>query len=310
MIKLQIYRPKSGGPRIFMDRLAEYMQENDMVRLVKQNPDIYLSTVWSGQVPKGVKWVHRAASVYYNSKVRKTFGQNRKIYKSVKKADCVIYQSKFAKKLHNHVLGVKSKRFSIIYNGFDKSLYENIKPRKLKSKYIFIACGNWRNSDKRGKEMIDLFLESQLKNAVFYIIGNYDKQPFKIYRKTRNLKIVGHKDVKYIVSILKSRPYFVHLSYVEACSNAVIEALSFGCPVLHNNIGATPEIVKGDGVVARCDNKFVFQRQPINTKILEPQSVIRAFRNIIKKHWNINRPDLTMENCSQQYLKVFQKVLS
>jgi len=100
MIKLMVYMVKGGGPGIFMRRLTKYMQEREMVRLVDRKPNVYLSTVWSGDVPKNCRWVHRAASVYYDTSAKRMKGPNlnQKIQSSIDRSDYVVFQSLFAQK--------------------------------------------------------------------------------------------------------------------------------------------------------------------------------------------------------------------
>jgi len=293
---------KSGGPGIFMDRLLRYMQDHEMVRIVKKG-DLYFATVWLGSPPKGHRSVYRAASAYYDSNQKKRHGLNKKIAKAIKSAYHVVYQTKFARRLCQKVLKSKAKRYSIIHNGFDATEYNNINPLQLGNK-TFVACSGWNNDAKRGNTIIKAFNRAQLPGCRLIMLGGgLDKKKFD------NVKKVGKMGIESIVKYLKSRPIFVHLCYADVCPNVVVEALSFGCPVVCNNIGGAPELVKEDGIVAACDRPFVFKRRPVNYKVADLSSISNAMQAASEIKWNVDRPDLSMKECAKQYYDVFEGVL-
>ncbi len=293
---------KSGGPGIFMNRLFDYMQAHDMVKLVPKKQDIYFATVL-GKPPKGSKFVYRAAAAYYDTvNQKKRHGFNIKIGKTVKQANYVIYQSKFAKRMIEKILRVKAKRHTIINNGIDTSLYTDVPPYVSSKRHVFVACGNWTTPAKRGPAIVQAFLGAKIPDSELIMIGKGMKSP------KPNVICTDKLPFDKIVPYLKSGATFVHLCYAEACPNAVVEALSFGCPVICNNIGAAPELVKEDGVIAECDKPFVFKRVPVNLK-LNRKPVVRAFREVIDKEWSIERSDFDMSDCAAKYLSVFERVL-
>ena len=289
-----------------------------MIKIVKTQPDIYFSTVWRGNPPKGCKTVYRAASVYYNSHERKRKGMNKKIALAIRTSDHVIYQTHFARKLCEKVLGkyynykVSARRKTIIVNGFDKSDYKSVEPAKQKKTHRFVACADWTSDVKRGSEIFNTFRKARIDDSELIMIGKFTSKSLSIkskYIKDKRVRLLGSKKSDDIMSILKSRPIFVHISYAESCPNAAIEALSFGCPVICNNIGGTPEVVKDSGIIADCDNPFVFRRRPVDYKMKSLGAVVDAMRVAIEKTWDIDREDLSMQRCAEQYKKVFEDVL-
>lgn len=306
MIKIKIpSKKRSGGPAVFMDRLFSYLEERELIRVVDSSPDIYFANVWlDEEIPHGAKLVFRAASAYYNRWERKRSGLNKKIANSVLLANHVIYQSKFSRILITKILNVDAKNSSTIHNGFDTSKYKDVKPISFDKKRVFVACSNWTSAAKRGLEIISCFKESAIKDSLLIIIG--PGLPTSI---SGNVMIVGAKSMEEISAYLKARPYFIHISYVEACPNSVIEALCFGCPVVCNNIGGTPEIVQTSGLIAPCDADFEFRRTKVDINVRFKKHLISAMRNICSRKWKIDRRDLSMENCAKKYMKVFRSVL-
>ena len=303
MIKVHAARmKKSGGPGIFMNRLLTYMQNHDMVRLTVKKPDIYFSTVL-GSPPWKCKFVYRAAAAYYDTiNQKKRHGFNIKIGKVVKKADHVIYQTAFARKMVQKILRVKAKRFTIINNGIDISPYANVSAYVSSKQHVFVACGNWTVPAKRGAAIVKSFLSVNIPSSELIMIGNGIKS------KRSNVVCTGKLSFENIVPYLKGCSAFVHLCYVEACPNAVTEALAFGKPVICNNIGASPELVKEDGIIVQCDNPFVFKRRPVKLN-LNYKPVVQAFRDILQKEWSVQRDNFNISDCAVKYLAVFEKVL-
>lgn len=299
MIKITAaHMKKSGGPGIFMNRLLSYMQDKDMVRVVDAGADIYFSTVL-GKPPKGMRFVYRAAAAYYDTiHQKKRHGFNLKIAKLVKRADFVIYQSKFAKKMVESILRVKAKKSTIICNGVKSCLPTSGDRDPL----LFVASANWSVPGKRGKHIIKSFKKAAVPGSRLIMLGSGVKN------KSSRIRCWGRVSFEKIAKVLSCSPTFIHLCYAEACPNAVIEALSFGCPVICNNIGATPEIVGDSGIIVKCDKPFVFRRRPVNLKI-KTDRVAKAIRDSVHKEWKVDRPDLQLSISAEKYLNVFRKVL-
>ncbi len=301
---------KSGGPGIFVHRLMDFMQEREMIRLVNKKSDIYFSTVWLTKTPSKTKIVYRAASAYYNTHEKKrNESLNFKLSKAIRFAHYVIYQSRFGRMLTKKILRRKGRHYKIIPNGFDLSPYRKIKPyiRGKQEKYLFVACADWTEKAKRGHLVIKAFRRAKITNSRLIMIG---KPNLDLARNYRSVRWVGKIPIKQIVSYLKSKPVLVHLCYVEICPNAVVEALSYGCPVVCNNIGGTPELVGGDGIIASCDKKFKFIRHPVDLYNVEIAPIAEAMRTAAITNWNISRPDLSMEVCARSYLTAFEEALA
>lgn len=312
---------KSGGPGIFMHRLMNYMQEHEMVQWADETkePDVYISTVWRGKPPKGCKVIYRAASAYYNAHDKKRRGLNKKLGIAIRAADHVVYQTNFARKLCEKVLGrhlgykVKAKQSSIISNGFNMDQYNDIKPDKKEFQHVFVACSNWTTRVKRGEVIVRAFRKAKISNSQLIMIGEYHPKKMSLKKKyiiTNKIKMLGAQPITKIISTIKSASAFVHLSYVETCPNAVIESLSCGCPVICNNIGGTPEIVQDSGIIAKCDAPFIFRRRPVDIAPSNMNTIIDAFRNSVNTEWDISRDDLSMSICADKYKQVFEEVLS
>ena len=119
--------------------------------------------------------------------------------------------------------------------------------------------------DKGIDELIDVF--NKLSKKYFYIrlllIGDYKNEVDTISEYTKKL-IKNHKAVKYlefqedIREFLSITDLFVLPSYREGLPNVLIEAGSFGIPLIATDINGCNEVVKNDynGILVEKKNKF------------------------------------------------------
>lgn len=310
MLRLQCPKiKKSGGPGIFFDRLLTYIQKHEMAQIVESNPDVYFATVWLDSPPKGVPIVYRAAAAYYDTKQAKRHGLNLKIAQSIRKADCVVYQSKFGKKLCEKVLNVRPKKSTIIYNGFDASSYADISLVLNPCDKMYVACADWSNPAKRGKSLSISFAEAnQGKNHVLYMIG---KDSEKFHDPLHGIISVGKMDIENIVAYLKVADYFVHIGYAEVCPNSVVEAIQCGCYIICNDVGGTAELISGSGLYAKCDKDFKFKRHDAKLSLNKTElfRLLHLTMTTEIRHDSSPTLDLSMERCAKEYLKVFESIL-
>lgn len=295
------YREGTSGPGTFMARLCKCLEEEYGVNFTSKKPHLSLGVIFLPKV-RGSKNVVRVDGCYYNE-LNSGVGLNKTIKKSINRADGVIFQSGFSKKMCELLLSVKARKSSIIYNGVDQKWVDSIEPKIFPDKYVFVACASWRNS-KRPKSIIKSFISANITNSRLIVIGKFNKQI-----SHPQVNYVGNKKPEDVISYMKGATAFIHLCKIESCPNVVIEALSCHLPIICNNIGGTPEIVGSDGIIVNCDQPFSFKTiKEKNLDNIDVQLVSKALKNVINKQWNISRPDLDIRISAQKYLDFFLSV--
>lgn len=298
-------RDKASGPHMFTRRLEYALGKIEGVEMSSDHPDISLGVI---NLPKkrGKKNIVRIDGCYYNEAIGK-IRNNASIADAIKRADGVIFQSEFSKKLCRLILGVKSKSKIIIPNGIDQSLIRSIQAAPKISEHVFVAAANWRMT-KRPKSIIRSFRRANIPNSKLIFIGDYQEK-------------VKHPDILYtgdlreadVISYLKSATALIHLCMIESCPNIVVEALSAGVPVICNNIGGTPELVKSDGIIVECDDPFDFRiinnNNVDNLDEEKLERVAQAMRVCVNKKWSINRPELDISQTAIAYHDFFKWIL-
>ncbi len=205
-------------------------------------------------------------------------------------ADATVFQSKWSRK-ENYAEGMKENRFeAIISNIADPSIFNNIgrQPFSLDRKTRLVAV-SWSSNMNKGFETYK-FLDDNLDFTKYemILIGNCPVE-FK------NINKVGVLSSAEIAVELKKQDIFINTSTRESMSNANIESLQCGLPVILFGGSSNIEI---DG--------FVGEFFTDNLSLLEAIGVIRE--NYDKYH---NKDVLNrVEKITEEYVDYFQKLLA
>ena len=305
-LRIQFFHSKGGGPSVFMRRLRRYLVKHYDIQVTDRKPHLYLSAVWRGKPPKGAKTVHRVDNCYFDKLNKNRNRLNDKIKLAIKKANGVIYQSEFSFKLCKNVLGLRASKYVIIHNGFDESLCEDVVQFEHGYKHLFVACALWRPI-KRPKSIMRAFRKAEIPDSALVMIGGGIRHPPSDPRIICTGSISPAEAYRYY----KAATAVIHISRHESCPNTAVEALAFGKPVICNNSGGTKEIVGNDGVVVDIDPVDKFNSFPMkNPENIDYEKISQAMREVVKKEWDISRPDLKMSTCAKRYMNFFNKILN
>ncbi len=202
-------------------------------------------------------------------------------------ADFVIFQSEFQKSFFKK-WGYKGKNNVVIHNGAPSifkndnfSIGEIHNPLKLIS-----------NSNHKEFKRHDIIARMSLLDGVdINHVGNWSN---KIANHKVNIKgTLSHDE---IVEIYKNSDYLLHPAIADPCPNSIIEALSFGLPIIYNNKkGSSHELVRGNGIA-------------INENNLKETIEIAKERFISLKNKLANDRDYySIKRATSMYIDVFNK---
>lgn len=302
-MRLQIFT--SGfGSSIFLRRLTSFLAENYQVKVVKEKPDIYLSSIWRGKPPKGCKIVHRVDGVYFDKLDNRRDSLNKGIQDAINGSHGVVYQSVYSKKMAYGILKVVQGKHKIIHNGFPAQLYDTVEPYPKPCDKVFLACAKWRPL-KRPMSIAKGFLHADIPDSRLYMIGECKK-------KIKDEKIVylDKMQANDIIPYYKMCDGLIHVSRVDACPNVVVEALCCGKPVVCNNVGGTPEIVGDSGIKLEIDSPLEYK--PFKMKdpdSVSPSIIAKGLHDLLSRQWVIRREDLSMPICAKKYYDFFCEIL-
>jgi len=207
-----------------------------------------------------------------------------------------------------------------IPNGVDSHLFrpvnvqkkENIKSQlSLSSQNIVTFVG--RLVQRKG---IDILLKSWPKvlkkfpNSHLIIIGSGpNEKSFKILSKVINCEnSVSFKgNIDNIIPYLQCSDIFVLPSRSEGLSNALLEAMATGLPVIATNIGGTLDIIKNgyNGIIVKKEDPKQLSEAII--KILKDKDLAEILRKNARKSAIKN---YSLQSISEKYIEIYKYLLA
>ena len=170
-------------------------------------------------------------------------------------ADCVVGNSVAGIKAY----GIPNKKAKVIYNGFNEERYNSLDVNKneikkqlaIEDDYIVSMFARVdENKDHQTFIKAAKLVLKKRKDVLFLIVGEGPNllqiQSLISEKEKKHFQFLGFRtDVENImnitdISILCTNPK----KHKEGISNAIMESLAFGIPVLATNDGGTPEIVE------------------------------------------------------------------
>jgi glycosyltransferase involved in cell wall biosynthesis len=226
---------------------------------------------------------------------------NRKKKYAIKRVDGVIYQSEFARNMCNAILGPAVCPSAVIFNGaipWDGPAATS--PHKIN---FFASARKW-TKQKRLFNILEAFMEADIPDSAMFIAGNI----MKAHRiKGRNIYYTGMISDAKLFALHKLCHAMVHIVWLDACPNGVVEALVNGCPVITNDWGGTHEL----GVQTIIpDTPWNFK--PVNLN-KTPKLSVPLLAEAMKKHAvervQVESGHLHIKRIAEQYSRFFRSVL-
>lgn len=231
--------PKTGKGKFFQRLALAFPHVGvEVTRETKDHFDVYLDHNLFKIKTKKPK-ILRLNGVYQSTHINYK-KINKDIQSNMHKADGVIYQGEFCRKMQEKYVGLHEK-YVVIPNG--APILTSLPLCYKKTKEIFVASSRWRRH-KRVKEIRAAFELADIPNSKLIV---FEKE----------------RDNEKIMFTLRTATALLHLSWLDWCPNSVVEALANGCPVICSNQGGTKELIKeGCGKVLPLD--MPYNMKPIN----------------------------------------------
>jgi len=174
----------------------------------------------------------------------------------LKQAHLILCNSKFTQ---NQILsrGIHKSKIHLVYCGYDTSiqLQERKEFKKQNNKYHILFVG--KCAKVKGLEyLIKAILILENNDIILDIVGNTEAEPSYFKRLTRLIKysklkdnIIFHgqiSDRNKLSNFYRKSDIFVFPSLNEGFGIVLLEAMSYGLPILATKSGAIPELVTND----------------------------------------------------------------
>ena len=292
----------TGGPAVFRNRLFKALGECPKVTIRESPSDKYNVELSFISLPRSFRKpiVVRVDGCYYLPKQLKN---NKPISQALAKADCVIFQSEFSRKMCLRILKRGPKLDYVIHNGIDFSYVDAIPAAKNIEPGSLVCCAGWRHN-KRLKSIVHGFLHANTGRHL-YVIGKHSHY-YSFQHPT--IHWLGDLTSEKALSVMKACSYLIHLCHIDSCPNTVIEGLACGLPVLCTNLGGTKEIVGDRGVVLPVDRWDFLPKDFNDLDNLTPDIVAAGIHQLMKGTYNVTRDHLDMRVVAQKYATVCRAI--
>lgn len=210
-------------------------------------------------------------------------------------ADKIIYQSEFVKKTWQQY-DYLNKPSIVINNGSSK---QNLK--KVNKKIVDINDLKLVAVEGELNFEVMYHILDQLSDINIDVYGNYDlERASKIKGK---VKFKGAVNREEILTVLPSYDAYISLEILPPCPNSVIEAMSFGLPILGFSTGALYELAKDGALLADYGgNPHNLELPDIsNLRKLLPQ-LVKNLPELSYLSWKRHQENLDIDLVTKKYI--------
>lgn len=161
--------------------------------------------------------------------------------------DYTIFQSRYCVTSFRESGGVDPRHSTIVYNGVDGSVFappanaSTTTPRTIR-----FGASSWSPNPRKGFAHIAAL--SLVEGVEVQFAGRWPESV-----DAKNVKLVGAKDSRDLAEWLRTLDAMVHAAENEPCSNAILEGLASGLPMLYLDSGGNRELAGDYGIALSGD---------------------------------------------------------
>jgi len=225
------------------------------------------------------------------------------------KGQCFVANSNYTKKKNLFSSKIKY----IVYNCLPKYLLKKKIKKKIKNNEIIIISSGGFGKLKNIERGILAFnkIKNQNKKIVLKLVGSdleengtYYKSLLKKKVNVSRIKFLGKLEHKQTISEIKKSYILLHPSKEESFGNVYIEAMASGTPIVAGkHSGATPEVIKNNGVLVDINNI-----DEIAIALLKYFKNQKFYNKIRVSAYNYVFNNFNCLKISKQYLSIFRKI--
>lgn len=157
-----------------------------------------------------------------------------------------------------------------IYNNIGVKTLQNVSPKNFNSNNINIAIVGRINDEKVPLKFLNVLLRflDHNRNYKFNFYGLIDEKYLKFFhteiKKNKNILYHGIIDPDDISNIYTNNDILLHPSLYEAGATVVLEAMSYGLPVICRNVGGLSNALNNNNFLCNTENDFFEKLLKIN----------------------------------------------
>jgi len=279
---------------LFFYYLALFIRLNPSVVHIQSKDDFIAGTFAAKLLSRRVIWTDHADLKHVWLNVARWFRNpvGKLVYSMALHTDTISVVSESEKRAVLSNLNPSSKvaqKLKVVYNGaFDQYVS---RPIQQQQSFVY-TCVSRLVTDKGIGELIQAFLKVQEKHSdtVLWLIGDGRERKKFENAANNNDSIIFHGQQADPVQFLAQSNVFVHPTYHEGFSLALVEASMMKLPIIATNVGGNPEII--------IDNE---------TGLLVPEKDVTALTEaMIKLREDAELRTKLSEHARTQYIALFK----
>lgn len=281
-----------------------------------------INTFWGPQhmLPKKVKNIKYVLTVHDIAlMINKNWGSRKNVLMqnifakpSIKQADKIIAISESTKNDLINVLKIDKNRICVVYNGVDKNEirlnYETKIPefdyKNVKKYFFYVGTIEPRKNIENLIKAFDNFMNAENRDYHLVIAGGlgwkYDGilAAYNTSKNKDSIHFVGYLDLNQKSFLYTNCTAFAFPTNYEGFGLPVLEAMSYGKPVISSNVSSIPEI--GGDLVFYCNPKDIDSI----TKQMEAVDKLSKYElDDLSKKEKEHFKQFSWEKCGEQTLK-------
>lgn len=191
-------------------------------------------------------------------------------------ADKVIFQSEWSYRQAVNLGFKKNKKYSVIVNAVDTSVFSKKKEEDKKDGPLQLIYTSWSSNLNKGFHYLQ-FLDTHLDFHKYQMafVGN---TPVTF----RNIKTLPPMSSTMLSEALRRSDIYISPVKDDACSNAILEALASGLPVIALDSGGNGELVKEGGLLFTSEEGLLDSIEKVgsNLALYSQKIIIKSMRDI------------------------------
>ena len=262
-------------------QIMQLRQAGKMTRLGKWIP----SWLYMQRAREGPALIHRVDGVPELVRGRKTRAD--RVQPAVNRlTDHTIFQTEFCRTSFANYCGVVPASWCIINNAVDpKVFFPNSSTTKNDGTFRLVAVSWSANPWKGFATLADM---SRLPGVELIFVGNWCPSI-----DPANVKMAGVCSSEELAGIMRSSHAMIHAAWGEPCSNAIVEAMACGLPVIYHDSGGNRELAGECGV-------------PLTEDLRDVLDSLRDLYAALRQKVLQRRDIFLINRAAKEYLSMFQ----
>ena len=319
----------TSGPDQFGIKLGLGLEKLGLeikINEISNENDINLVLIETDNIPAGLtKPLVLRLDGIWDANQQEFLEKNILIRKTYERADGIVFQSEFDKKMIEKHFGIRNVPKKVIYNGsfarrFDRKKIKIEWLENIKEDFdtVFVCAADWRNRpNKRLNENIRFVSEfaNWLKQKCCLLsmghIDGVEPMTETEHHKYFTQIHLGHVQPAQTIVPMAYADWFIHLAHRDHGPQVVCDAIAAQLPVICSSSGGTPELVAERGLIIDEQEEFNFEisdyRKPPKLQFTEEQY------KEIDEGLELTRDDVAdvhMNAVTEKYIEFFEEVIS